>query len=381
MGAQGTGMKVLSAVRLINALCFLSLLPVPVHALTPAQVFDKVKDAAVVVKTLDARDKVKGQGSGVLLPSGKVATNCHVVEGGASFRVGRGKELFPATLIAEDGDKDICLLDAPGVGGKPAEPGKAADLKAGDPVYAVGASRGSKLALSEGVVAQLRGRPSPLIPTTVPISAWSSGGGLFDGQGRLVGVTSFYIGGGQSLSFAMPVEWIDEVKPGRIPAASGVSYTDWCERAMTLEEKEDWPGLLDWCRKWTQSEPKSVDAWCNLGFAYGVVNLNDDAIKACRQAIKISPKSIDALTCLGAAYDGAGHFNDAIEAYRRAILIDPQHARSWYELGTAYFASGNQRAAFAAVRELRRIDPAQAEELLNVMVPTLGVNNREQETK
>ena len=55
-------MKVPSVIRLISAVCFLAILPVPGHALTPAQVFDKVKDAVVVVKTLDAQGKVKGTG-------------------------------------------------------------------------------------------------------------------------------------------------------------------------------------------------------------------------------------------------------------------------------------------------------------------------------
>ena len=109
----------------------LAILPVPGHALTPGQVFDKVKDAVVVVKTLDAQGKVKGQGSGVLISSGRVATNCHVVEGGASYQVGRGKQLVSATLYAEDGDKDICILDAKGIEGKPAQLGKAASLKVG----------------------------------------------------------------------------------------------------------------------------------------------------------------------------------------------------------------------------------------------------------
>jgi len=72
-----------------------------------------------VLKTLDANSNLKNQGSGVLLPSGKIATNCHVVEGGASYQVGRGKQLLRATLYAEDGDKDICLLDAKGITGKP----------------------------------------------------------------------------------------------------------------------------------------------------------------------------------------------------------------------------------------------------------------------
>ncbi len=132
-------MNIPSVLNLIVAVFFLSILPVLGYALTPDQVFDKVKDSIVVVKTLDAQGKVEGQGSGVLLPSGKIATNCHVVEGGVSYQVGRGKELVSATLYAEDADRDICILDAKGITGKPVQLGKAAGLKVGDPVYAVGA--------------------------------------------------------------------------------------------------------------------------------------------------------------------------------------------------------------------------------------------------
>jgi len=362
-------MKVPWVVRLIGAASFLTILPMPGQALTPAQVFDKVKDTVVVVKTLDAQDKVKTQGSGVLLPSGRIATDCHVVEGGVSYRVGRGKELLSATLYAEDGDKDICLLDAKDIEGKPAELGKAAGLKVGDPVYAVGAPQGLELSLSHGIVAQLLGgaRP-PLIQTTAAISPGSSGGGLFDGEGRLVGLTTFYLERGQSLNFAMPVEWIAEVKPGRRPAAEGPSYTEWWERVIVLEKTEDWQGLLDWCRKWTKREPKSADAWCNLGFAYGILGLHNDAVKACRQAIRINSENADAWTCLGVAYDGLHRYSNAIEAYRQAIRINPQYARTWYEIGTAYLSSGNQQAALRAVRELRRLDPKQADELLNLII-------------
>ena len=71
---------------------------------------------------------------------------------------------------------------------------QAADLKVGDPVYAVGAPLGLELSLSEGIVAQLRGGPPPLIQTTAAISPGSSGGGLFDRDGRLVGLTTFLPG-------------------------------------------------------------------------------------------------------------------------------------------------------------------------------------------
>ena len=185
-------MKVSSVIGLIIAICFPAiLLPVPSIALTAAQVFDKVKDSVVVVETLDAQGEVEKMGSGVLVSLGRVATNSHVVEGGSSYRVSQGKKVFSATLFAEDSDKDIALLDVKGIQGKQVQVGKAAGLKVGDPVYAVGAPQGLELSLSEGVVAQLRGEPVPLIQTTAAISPGSSGGGLFDREGRLVGLTTF----------------------------------------------------------------------------------------------------------------------------------------------------------------------------------------------
>jgi Trypsin-like peptidase domain/Tetratricopeptide repeat len=327
--------KILSVTSVIGAVCFLTILPVLGHALTPGQVFDKVKDAVVVVKTLDGQGKMKSQGSGVLLSSGRVATNCHVVEGGVSYQVGRGKQFVSATLYAEDSGKDICLLDAKGIQGMPAQLGKAAHLKVGDTVYAVGAPQGLELSLSDGIVAQLRGGPPPFIQTTAAISPGSSGGGLFDKEGRLVGLTTFYLEGGQSLNFAMPVEWIGEMKPGRKPGAEGRSQIEWLKRCIALERTKDWQGLLDWCRKWTSSEPKDAYAWCSLGIAYG--NL--------------------------------GRFNDATEALRQAIRIKPEYVNAWYMLGFTYTLSGNKTAALDVVRELRRLDPAQADSLFNLIVP------------
>jgi len=396
-------MNIPSVLKLVVAVCLLSILPAQVHALTPDQVFDKVKDSIVVVQTLDAQGRVKGQGSGVLLPSGKIATNCHVVEGGASYRVGRGKELVRATLYAEDGDKDICLLDANGITGKPAQLGKATGLKVGVPVYAVGAPKGLELSLSDGIVAQLRGGPPPFIQTTAAISPGSSGGGLFDGEGRLVGLTTLYIEGGQSLNFAMPVEWIGEIKPGRKTVAEGRSQTEWLKRAIALDKLKDWQGLLDWCLKWRKSEPENASAWCNLGVAYYKINRYNDAIEAYSQALRIDPEYAEAWNNLGGAYHDLKRYNDSIEAYRQALHINPELAIVWRNLGFAYGVtgrndnaieayrqalrinpkdvdawlglgvtykhSGNRTAALEAVREMRHLDPARAEKLFNLIVP------------
>ena len=358
-------MNIPSVIRLIGAVFFIVILPVLAHALSSTRVFDKVKNSVVVVKVLDPQGEVIGLGSGVVLPSGRVVTNCHVVKSGASYEVGRGKQLVSAFLDSEDLRKDICVLAGKRINGKPAQFGKAADLKVGDTVYAVGAPLGLELSISEGIVAQLRGGPPPLIQTTAAISFGSSGGGLFDREGRLVGLTTFQVRGGQSLNFALPVEWIREVNLGRNLVAEGYSQSEWVKGSIALEKRKDWKGLRDWSLKWTKSEPKNVLAWYDLGYAYDELKRYNDAIEALRQAVRIDPEYVNAWNNLGAAYVELRRYNDAIEALRHAVRIDPENANAWYNLGVAYASSGNRTEARNVVRELRRLDPVTADKLFN----------------
>jgi hypothetical protein len=196
---------------LLLLLPLLAMLPQSALALTAGQVYEQVKDSVVVVRVGDQQGRQMGFGSGVMLPSGDIITNYHVVKEAAMYTVGRGRQYHLATLKAVDPEKDLCLLTAHGLVAEPARLGKAAKLKVGDPVYAVGAPQGLELSLSEGIISQLRGGYPPIIQTTVAISPGSSGGGLFTAKGELVGITTFYMKDGQSLNFALPVEWIGEV--------------------------------------------------------------------------------------------------------------------------------------------------------------------------
>ena len=281
-------------------LALLAALPPSALALTASQVYEQVKDSVVVVKAYDQKGKLAGLGSGVMLPSGDVITNYHVVKAGVRYTVGQGKQGVPATLKAGDPDKDLCLLTAPGLTAKPARLGKAARLKVGEPVYAVGAPQGLELSLSEGIVSQLRGGPPPLIQTTVAISQGSSGGGLFNAEGELVGITTFYLKDAQSLNFALPVEWIGEVAGKKIrerprgeapvaPEPGAKPQAGWKDRAEALEKAQDWPGLLAHCRRWTQAEPGNDFAWFSLGVAYGKLGRHREAIEAYREALRLKP--------------------------------------------------------------------------------------------
>jgi hypothetical protein len=82
-------------------------------------------------------------------------------------------------------------------------------VSVGDRVYAIGAPKGLELTLTEGLVSSIRettdGR---VIQTSAPISPGSSGGGLFDTHGNLIGITVGGFRGGQNLNFALPGELV-----------------------------------------------------------------------------------------------------------------------------------------------------------------------------
>ena len=190
-------------------------------ALEPDKLFEKVSPSVVtVVASRDTEGKSFGFGSGVVIAPQTVITNCHVLEQGKIVVVKIGQQAHPATLEFPDVERDLCQLRVPGLPSPAVEFSSAAALKVGQRVFAIGNPRQLELSLSDGLISSLRDvkAGAPLIQTTAPISPGSSGGGLFDSDGRLIGITSFQRKDSQNLNFANPVDWIHEV-PQRGKAA------------------------------------------------------------------------------------------------------------------------------------------------------------------
>lgn len=319
------------------------LVPHRARALTGSQVYERVNDS-VVVKAYGPWGLQVGLGSGVVLPSGLVVTNHHVVKGGTRLTVNRGQIEVPALTVAEDPQLDLCLLQVFGLRATPARLGRAGSLKVGDRVFAVGAPYGLELSVSEGIVSQLRGGPPPVIQTTAAISPGSSGGGLFNDQAKLVGITTFYLKDSQGVNFALPVEWVEQLaskvdgkrrkeEPPRAAAPGAKPKEDRLEKSEGLSPKV-LNALVDFLRHRTQAEPDDVLAWFSLGAAYGKLGRNQHAV----------------------------------EAYREAVRLKPDYAEAWGELALTYWFSGNRSSALQAVRELRRYDPQQADKLFDFIM-------------
>ena len=338
----------------------LALLSPLAAAITPEQIFVQVSPSVVVVDIFDAKGKSIGQGSGAVIAAGQVVTNCHVAQNGKSLRVRQSGKTFKATLQYADPDRDLCQLSAPDLQAPPIVLGTAKKLRVGQRVYAIGAPQGLELTLSEGLISSLRHyQGSQYIQTSAAISPGSSGGGLFDDQGRLIGITTFQLTEGQNLNFALPVDWIGEL-PKRSQLASTADKKrglNWLNDVHALIEKRDLRGLLKISRLWVRSEPRSADAWRYLGSAYRGLEQYDKAIQAYRKALRIDPWDAAAWDGLGNAYRNLKQYDDAIEAHRLALRVDPEYAGAWVSLGDTYGDLRQYDKAIHAYEEALRIEP------------------------
>ena len=159
---------------------------------------------------MDIAGRPMSQGSGVVVGPGVIVTNCHVTKGSHDITVKVGREEFRATALSADEEHDLCRLSVAGLAAPAVSLVPVAQLKTGQRVFAIGAPQGFELTISEGIVSSLRPvADGTVIQTTAPISSGSSGGGLFDTSGRLVGIVTFQHKYGQNLNFALPADWID----------------------------------------------------------------------------------------------------------------------------------------------------------------------------
>ncbi len=113
-----------------------------------------------------------------------------------------------ARVVAADPATDRCILAVDEASLSPVKGVRRfSDMKIGERVYTVGVPSGLERTLGEGIISGLRfAKKGRFIQTTAPISPGSSGGGLFDSSGNLVGVTTFLLKEAQALNFAIAAE-------------------------------------------------------------------------------------------------------------------------------------------------------------------------------
>ena len=364
---------------------FLSALYAPfVAAKTPEQILAEASPFVVSVDMVDANGKVVGQGSGVVMGTGRVITTCDVAGKGKNAQVHRAGTAFKAVLQYVQADHSLCHLNVPHLQSPSIARGTAKKLRIDQRVYAVGVpgrkqgqkeQRGGKPTLSEGQISMLRPyKGSQYILASTAISSAFSGGGLFDSDGQLIGILSPRLVEGENLAFALPVDWIEEpphetkgpkgpkgtnepqqVRPGS--ARKNNNGLDWLNRSLALEKKADWRALLKLSQQEVKRDPSNALAWFSAGVASANLKQYNEAIGAYREAIRNQAEYSAAWHNLGVAYANLKDYDDAIQSYEDALRIQPDNAEVWYDMGNAYRDRKQYPYAIHAYRQSLGINP------------------------
>jgi serine protease Do len=154
------------------------------------------------------RRKGISQGSAVAVSKEKLLTNCHVVKGRPYIVVQHAKTQVRATVVAGDAGSDRCVLAVAGQTLQPVPGYRTFDsLAIGEQVYTIGSPHGLENTLGQGIISGRReAKGYHLVQTTAQVSPGSSGGGLFDLAGNLIGITTFKVRDSDGLNFAIAVE-------------------------------------------------------------------------------------------------------------------------------------------------------------------------------
>ena len=209
----------------------LLLAPIAARAMSPQDLFAKVSPTIWVVRAQHGDSPVGALGSAVAIAPKFLVTACHVVAGATGVTVARdnGKRVVKIDTVMRDPDhtRDLCILSTwDDLGPHPAEIAPISDVKVGEKVYAIGSPLGLELTLTDGLVSALRhlgNEPLPDIQTSAAIAPGSSGGGLFDFDGRLIGVTvAIASKETDNLAFAYPAQWVLEAARAHRPGAQAL---------------------------------------------------------------------------------------------------------------------------------------------------------------
>jgi hypothetical protein len=182
-------------------------------ALSPEALYNLISPSIyVVVASEHAMQIVQyaaySQGSAVAITDRILLTNCHVVAGQPQISISKTGQTGRASLVYADPGGDRCFLRSEEM---PVIPVKGVrrfdDLHVGESVFSIGTPVGLELSYGQGIVSGLRDFEGVrMVQNSAPTWHGSSGGGLFDAQGNLVGITTMISATIPNLNFSIAAE-------------------------------------------------------------------------------------------------------------------------------------------------------------------------------
>ena len=315
------------------------------------ELFAKASPAVVRVVVRDSNFKVTGQGSGFFISSdGLLVTNYHVVKSArfATVLLSDGSVLFVDGVSCPDKEADLALLRVHAQRLPHLAVADSIPPRIGTTVYAIGNPYGLTNTFSKGIVSAHRKVKGKIIAiqTTAAISPGSSGGPLLAPDGRVVGVTTAYLRGGQNLNFAVPASSLLELMQDdsdtlrQLTSAGGTPLdkeaTDQLNKAWLAMGKKDWRTAMETLMDLRAKQKKNPLVWYALGNLHFELGNYVIAVEQYKAAIAIKPDYLAACMDMGAAYLSLERPADALVAFKAAFAIDGKCAEAQCGIGDTY---------------------------------------------
>ncbi len=337
-------------VLMLACLC----LAVPAWALAPTEVFSQAGANVAVLETFDAQGQRLGAYSATVVAAERLVATCDVLETAAALRVAAGSGSLDARVLARDRERNLCLIQASGLGALPLARRSRA-LPVGNRVFALSNALGLGVGISEGVVSGIRSFPAgDYIQFSAPISPGSEGGALVDDDGRLVGVIDYRRRDGQNVNFASTAAWVDQIE---VRAAASEARLKRFDRAMALSAQQDWNALQRMAVAWADEEPEAADAWRFFLAAARGRGEGEAELRGWRALYRIDPSSAETGVGLGRALMAGGRTREALDLARQLQSAHPEEATGWLFLGQAQQASGLAAESEQSYRRAVELDP------------------------
>lgn len=182
-------------------------------------------DTVVYIKVSNIEGEIVASGSGVILSEdGVIITNFHVVDKmfGANVTLTNGKTYNVEKVIGYNKELDMAILKINAKNLQYAKVGDSNSVNVGDYIMAIGNPKGLTSTVSEGIVSGIRNEKDlQQIQITAQIDHGSSGGGLFNTNGELVGITTSGYGTG-NLNFCLAINQLKNLNDNPV----NLSFSD-----------------------------------------------------------------------------------------------------------------------------------------------------------
>jgi len=335
--------------------CLLAVLG-QAYALTIQEVV-KISGPAVVV--VEEEGEIIGSGV-VVSPDGLVITADHVLEGSKdlSIKLLDGRKLPIERRVYRDARQDLAVLQVAGKGLPFVTMVDPATVGVGQEVVAIGNPQGFANTVSDGIVSgkmPIPGGDRFKFVFSAPISPGSSGGGLFDRDGRLIAITIASRRNSQNLNIATPARYADLEQMSRLDAviasrpAEAPSYLKRAELSRAMGDYE--LALLDYAKA-LQLDRSLAVAHVGRAKTFYEQGRYSDAVSEASAGIDLDGANAEAYFVRGDSLDELGERSKAIGDLVKATELNPSHLVAHRYLGLLY---RGERDYDKAIRQANRV--------------------------